>query len=221
MPTTNRPKVAPTVAALLAIASLGGFVPTARSANSRELVVPPDRVPFELFRKSVVEGVPLKIGDLSVVSETEAGALTTNAAIDDTQIERCIAAGPKWLRRSADGTTLELQPPWGQHGSRATTALCDEGIILVGGYRQYAADDSENISWLFVVGPGGTGPTKTFFSPGYFVDKSPGHVRYLLHEVRAIDRESMRILFRAGAENGGEAFLIAPFVFVSAGATTQ
>ena len=68
------------------------------------------------------------------------------------------------------------------------------------------------------VGPGGTGPTKSFFSSEYFVDKSPGRVRYKLHEVRAIDRESMRILFTAVGENGEKAFLAAPFVFVSASA---
>lgn len=204
-----------------ALLSLGGFASPAHPSNPDELVVRPDRVPFELSRNSVVDGLLLKVGDLSVVSETEASALTSDRAIDDKQIEQCLQAGPKWLRRSADGTTLELLPPWDHNGNRATAALCEEGIILVGGYVQRSADDTKSGVWLFAVGPGGTGPTNSFFSPPHFADKTPGHGRYMVHQVQAIDRGSMRILFRGVAENGEDAFLTAPFVLVSAAAAKR
>jgi hypothetical protein len=219
MPTTDRCRVASRVGTLLVMLNFCGFLSPAHPADRRSLVVAPDRVPFELSRNSVENGVLLKIGDLSVVSETEASALMSDRAIDDKQIEECLQAGPTWLRQSDDGTTLELLSPWDKNGSRATAALCEEGIILVGGYVQRSADDTKSGLWLFAVGPGGTGgPTISIFSPPHFADKTPAHGRYMVYQVRAIDRESVRILFRAVAENGEDAFLAAPFVLVSAAA---
>ena len=110
MPRTNRRRFASRVGIFLVVLSVCGFLPSAHPADRSALVVAPDRVPFELSRRAVSKEAPLEIGDLSVASATEASTLIANA-IDDAKIERCLAAGPKWLSRSADGTTLELLAP--------------------------------------------------------------------------------------------------------------
>ncbi len=221
---TDRPPIAARTAALIAVVSLSGVYAPARAVDPKVSTPPQNLVPFELSRDSVLRGVPLKIGDLSLVSEPEAGTLARSAAADPTVWERCLQAGPDWLRWSDDGKSLDLKSPWGSPSrDQVLTAYCNDGIILIGGYQRRAADDdSHRWTWIFTKIESWSSPAKvSFLDRPFAVGSWPRQTRYALNEVRAIDPVSRRILFAGTSEDGKEALLAAPFAIVSVGSARR
>ena len=169
---------------------------------------------FAVTKNSVLGG-NLPIGDLSVEGELEADSSAASAPGSWSELQRCIQEGPDWLRLSEDGTTLEVRFPWGSTPlDQVLTTYCDDGIILVGGYRQTTSDDdpSRRKAWLFsMVSAIQSSPTKMTFTKAYSVGSWARETRYTLNEVRSIDPASGRILFSGTSENGERALLSAPF----------
>ena len=163
--------------------------------------------PFELSRDSVLKGSPLKIGDLSFVSELKANSTMKGVSLDPTLLERCLQVGSDWLRRSDDGTRLELTQPWGSPPrQQLVTAYCTDCAIIAGGYSQQASGEGGDRRVLFFIAD--SGPATLVLRREFAVESSDS---YTLNEIREIDPVSGRILFAATSEDGEEALLAAPF----------
>ena len=220
MLTTEKLRIAVRAVVLSVVVGRGACHPSAAAASPNGVLVPTDRAPFVLSANSVQTADPLVIGDLTLVPEQEADALARSAAADPTQSEGCLQAGADWIRRSDDGTSLELKNSWGVPPlDQVLTAYCHDEIVLVGGFlRRARNDESGRRGWIFEVVAGDDSAAKIFFDVPFAVG-SRG--RYTLNEVRAIDISSRRILFAGTSERGEQAFLTAPFAVVFAPSARQ
>jgi len=197
---------------------LSGIPVTA--ADTVSVVVPKDHVPFELSRNSVIRGTPLKIGDLTPVTQMEADEMVRNSRSSHEQWDQCVQTGPQWVRWSADGSELELTYPWNSFPqTHVLTAYCDEGIVFLGGFcvlppDQVPPDDGGDRRIVFFkASPDGPfGPTTVSNDQTFDVGKSE---RYRLNEIRAIDPISRRLLIAGTSVKGESVLLAAPFAFVT------
>jgi len=191
--------------------ALMAIMPPFATRASDRIAEPQDSVWFKLSRNSVLKGVPLKIGDLAAVTELEADRITRSASSDPGSYERCVLGAPDWVRLSRDGTSVEIDPPFGKPSMVVQTSYCENGVVMIGGSLRLAPgeSDSPRRSWLFVITPG-RDPVTLGFGPR----NVRGAGQHDLNEVRAIDPVSKQILFVATSEDGKEALVAAPFAIV-------
>lgn len=211
-PKTGRPFTGAIPLAVLAAAAALSTAP--RAGVPPSVVESKDSLPFTISRDSVLEGVPMKIGDLVVVTEAEANAIAKHAADGRHRWGRCVEAGPTWVRWSDDGTRLELISPWDlSRGSRVATAYCAEGIVMIGGATPSPESDEGETEAILFVGGGAAGERRTLAFGKH--ERADNGTIYRLTETRAIDPVSRRILFAATSEDGEEALLAAPFAILA------
>jgi len=199
----------------LGILGLGGIASAAPATEAKEAAAP-RAVPFVLSSNSVLNGIPLKIGDLSVVTAPDAEALMKSASPDKKQLERCGQVGSTWLRLSDDGHELEYKPPFGTQGNdKVLVAYCDDTTILLGGFRRGTPDDASHkratIFSYWSTAEARFGPAMEVSFKTFSVGSGPEAARYRLNEVRAFDTASHRVLFAASSMKGESAFLAAPY----------
>jgi hypothetical protein len=204
-------------AVLVTITTLAGSYSPALAGDSSVPGFYQDSVPFEHSRHPVLDGIPLKIGDLSVVTEMEADSIARSAPLDRATLERCIAAAPDFLQWSEDGATLEFKGVWHARAGaidRVLTAFCVDGNVLLGGF-----EDPPGHGWhdvMFLKRATLSTPTKSSFNLHPFkVGTWPHETMYTLDEVRTIDPVSRTIVFAATSDNGDKALLAAPFAIVT------
>ena len=207
---------------LVVIATLAGTHAPARAGDSSAPGFYQDSVPFAHSRNRVLDGIPLKIGDLSVVSELEADSIARSAPLDRATLARCIEAAPDFLQWSEDGTSVEFKGAWhAREGAidRVLTAFCVDGNVLIGGF-----EDPPGHGWhdvIFLKPATWSTPIKESFNlHPYAVGTWPHETTYTLDEVRTIDPVSRTIVFSGTSENGDKVLLAAPFAIVT-GAVAQ
>ncbi len=219
-----------TVAAVICLSFLAGAL---RAAETQANAIAGASLPLQLSPNSILKGLPLQIGDLSVVSESEAGTIGNGAAVDRNYLARCIQAGPDWLRWSDDGVSVELKSPWSPMAmtqgmtppkDQVVAVYCDDETILVGGYvRRATEENAPRQAWIFSVHrkADGTvsGPARTFFARSYTANMMTGQAQYTLNELRAIDPASRRMLFAGTAQDGSAVLLAAPYTVILTGGT--
>jgi hypothetical protein len=204
-------------AVFVAIATLGAVRTPARASDSNGPAFIQDNVPFKLSRNSVLQGVPLKIGDLSVVSELEANSIARTAPLDRATLERCIEAAPDYLQSSEDGTSPDFRGIWhARNGAidQVLTAYCVDGNVLLGGFQDPPGHGWHE--WMFLkLATWNTPIEETHSLHPFAVGTWPHETMYSLDEVRTIDPVSRTIVFAGTSEHGDKALLAAPFAIVT------
>ena len=196
---------------ITALAVTFGLVVASSTEGADDLIPAPQpaNAPFKLSPNSVLKGDRLIIGDVGAISLVETETLIVSASADESVWQRCLEAGPNWLRASEDGMTVELQRPWGvpdEH--QLLTAQCDDGAITIGGYSLRGPDeDPDKRAMLFLYNPSQDGPVTITITK----QVRSGIDSLTLNEVAAIDSASGRILFSATSENGRQSLVTAPY----------
>lgn len=173
-------------------------------------------LPFALSANSVLNGMPLKIGDLAVGDPHETEAMTRAGTPTRGQLERCAKLGAEWLALSEDGKSVVFKSPFNRGPKlEVRTAYCDDTTILLGGDQRGKPDDAAHqramMFTFWKTDAARFGPTTEVFFKKYAVGSGADAARYVLTEIRAIDGTARKILFAATSGTGESVLLVAPF----------